>query len=143
MFKKISIRQIMLGILLIMIAALTAALLFLLSAAPVLGSAIEKTANPNEELFLPPDTTANCSPLEVTIFKNRLHIRCAADSKGIAFFAVSSTDASFSEHVLKLALEAQGSKRSLVIAYESDDFSGVKFGCLAKDCRAIQAITIR
>jgi hypothetical protein len=143
MFKKISIRQIVLGILLIMTAALVATSLFLLSAAPVLGSDLEKTANPNEELVLPPDTTANCNPAEVTVFKNRFHIRCAADSKGIAFFAVSSTDAPFSDHVLRLALEALGSKRSLAIAYESDDFSGVKFGCLAKDCRAIQAITIR
>jgi hypothetical protein len=143
MFKKGSIRHIIFGISLIMTAALAASLLFLLSAAPVLGSDIENNTTTNEELLLPPDTTASCNPVEVTVFKNRLHIRCAADSKGIAFFAVSVADAPFSDHVLRLALEAQGSKRSLVIAYESDDFSGVKFGCLAKDCRAIQAITIR
>jgi len=139
MFKKDLIRRIIFGILLFVAAVLAASSLFLLSAAPVLGSA----ANTNEELLLPPDTTANCNPVEVSVFKNRIHIRCAADSKGIGFFAVPSTDAPFSDHVLRLALEAQGSKRSLVIAYESDDFSGVKFGCLAKDCRAIQAITIR
>jgi hypothetical protein len=143
MFKKDSIKRIIFGILLLVAATLAASSLFLLSAAPVLGSGIEKTANTHEVLLLPPDMTANCNPVEVTVFKNRLHIRCAADSKGIAFFAVSLADAPFSDHVLRLALEALGSKKSLAIAYESDDFSGVKFGCLAKDCRAIQAITIR
>jgi hypothetical protein len=143
MFKKDSTRHIIFGIFLIMTAALAVSFLFLLSAAPVLGSGIEKNLTTNEELLLPPDTAANCNPLDVTVFKNRLHIRCAADSKGIAFFAVSVADAPFSDHVLRLGLEALGSKKTLVIAYESDDFSGVKFGCLAKDCRAIQAITIK
>lgn len=144
MFKKGSIRHIIFGILLIMTAALAAALLFLLSAAPVLGSDIEKTAVTNAELLVPPpNLTANCNPVEVAVFKSRFHIRCANDSEGIIFFAVSTADVPFSNHVLTVALEALKSKRCLAISYESDDFSGVKFGCLANDCRAIQIIAIR
>ncbi len=89
--------------------------------------------------------SVQCSPVEVMSFKERIHVRCAeAPEPGIFFFAVGTRptdDLRFAARVLGLISAAQLSSMILTIVTDMSDQSGEReIGCLARDCRLIQAV---
>jgi hypothetical protein len=84
-------------------------------------------------------TDFSCTPTEVSVFENRIHVRCsepALDGRNtIWFWAVSTVDAQHANRFLSTATTALVSGRKLILGFDPGDTSGVSFGCLAHDCR--------
>jgi hypothetical protein len=82
-----------------------------------------------------------CNPIDVGVFRERVHIRCATQLDGITFFAVPTSDADYAKSFLNVASIAASSNRRLVVLYDpADTTSGPRFGCLANDCRPALAV---
>jgi hypothetical protein len=100
-------------------------------------------------LLASPATAAEylCTPMEVAVFANRIHIRCSAShSDGgstIWFWAVPTSDAQWANRVLSTATTGMVAGRKLYLTFTPGDTSGQDFGCLAKDCRTITVIGLR
>ncbi|MGH7601479.1 MAG: hypothetical protein ACREOI_34400 [bacterium] len=88
----------------------------------------------------PAATWTKCTPVEVMIFKPRIHVRCAAAVGGIAFFAAPTAEAQHAARILSLLSTAQVAGRTLSIQYDPADQSGTSIGCQTSDCRLIQAV---
>jgi hypothetical protein len=82
-----------------------------------------------------------CVPIEVAVFKNRIHVRCASAAAGIDFFAVPSIDADFLNRTLSVLTAAQIANRTLAITFDVLDLSGIGYGCQVNDCRPLQAVS--
>jgi hypothetical protein len=83
---------------------------------------------------------ASCVPVQVAVYINRLHVRCAAAVGGIRYFAMATSDAALSARVLSILTTAQVAGRTLGIEYEPSDTTGAAIGCLAADCRVIRGV---
>jgi hypothetical protein len=83
---------------------------------------------------------ASCVPVQVAVFTNRLHVRCAAAVGGIHYFAMATSDAALSARVLSILTTAQVAGRTLGIEYEPSDTTGAAIGCQAADCRVIRGV---
>lgn len=84
-----------------------------------------------------------CIPVDVTVFGDRVHIRCtAAASNGasnvIFFFAISTADQVVADRFISLGMSALTAQRPLNMRYDTDatkrGFSNAT-GCLAASCR--------
>ncbi|ATB43320.1 hypothetical protein CYFUS_008800 [Cystobacter fuscus] len=81
---------------------------------------------------------ANCTPNQVAVFANRIHVRCTASTAGgIYFFALSTSDSAFANRTLSLFSTALAGGRPVYIDYNPSSTSGVSLGCLSSDCRLI------
>lgn len=86
------------------------------------------------------DTTA-CTPNQVGVFTNRIHVRCAASvAGGIWFFALPTTDAAHTNRMLSLLNSALVGGRSLTIDYNPSSTAGTSIGCQSGDCRLINYV---
>jgi hypothetical protein len=90
-----------------------------------------------------------CQPVEaaVLVLPDRIHVRCAEPlhiagggaGKDIYYFAAPASIPAAPSYVT-LITAAMAAKSTLSIWASPTDESGVRFGCLAKDCRAIQGL---
>lgn len=81
---------------------------------------------------------ANCTPNQVGVFANRIHVRCAASTAGgIYFFALPTSDSAYSSRMLSLFTTALAGGRPLYIDYNPSTTAGSSLGCLSSDCRLI------
>ncbi len=79
-----------------------------------------------------------CSPVEVGVFTNRVHVRCAAPAPGnILYFAVATADSKHAARLLSLLLTSQVAGKNVGINYNPSDLSGSAIGCANSDCRLI------
>jgi zona occludens toxin (predicted ATPase) len=88
----------------------------------------------------PVAATATCTPIQVAIFSNRIHVRCAAPVGGISYFAYPTSNGTQADRYLSMLLEAQVAHRNLTVWYDPNTTSGTSYGCLASDCRPIDAL---
>lgn len=82
----------------------------------------------------------SCTPLNVVVFTNRVHIKCQESVGGISFFAASTADAAHVARVLSVISTATVAGRPVTVFYDPADTSGTAIGCAAVDCRLIQAV---
>ena len=80
-----------------------------------------------------------CTPVNVTVFTNRVHVKCAQSASGIYYFASSTQDAASAARFLSILGTAQAAGRTLSIWYNPADTSGAAWGCQSNDCRRMQA----
>lgn len=102
-----------------------------------IGPTTRAGANPVNSAGL---ATAQCVPANVGVYDERVHIKCAAATAGIQFFAKSTTDANEVARVLSVLTIAQAMGRTIDILYDPADTSGTAIGCQANDCRLILAV---
>lgn len=101
----------------------------LLSALPLLGDGAAAYA-----------AETSCTPSNVIVFANRVHIRCEETVGGIRFFAAPTSDAAHAARVLSVISTATVAARNVVIFYDPANTSGTAIGCAASDCRLIDAV---
>jgi hypothetical protein len=86
-------------------------------------------------------TWFKCTPANVAVFDERVHVKCTASAPdGIRFFAKATADADAAARVLSLLSIAQVTGRTLDIRYDPADTSGATIGCQPNDCRLILAV---
>lgn len=89
----------------------------------------------------------SCKPMEVTVWQNRVHVRCtnSANDGGstISYWAVATTDTERANRFLSAGSTALVSGRTLYFSWTAGDKSGVAFGCLAHDCRTLVSFALR
>ena len=81
-----------------------------------------------------------CTPSNLAVFDNRIHVKCAESVGGIQFFALSTADSAKAARVLSVINSAIVTGRPLFIFYDPADTSGASIGCQSNDCRIIDAI---
>lgn len=89
----------------------------------------------------------SCKPDEVTVWKNRVHVRCTQTVKdgadAIRYWAVATSETERANRFLSSGSTALVSGRSLYFSWTAGDKSGTAFGCLAKDCRTPNSFALR
>ena len=89
-----------------------------------------------------------CSPTEVAVFSNRIHVRCAPIegqgwTKDIPFYAMPlSPNSKQLEYTLHLLAAAKAADKSLRVWVDRDDYQSVP-GCRGGDCRRLVAAAMR
>ncbi len=81
-----------------------------------------------------------CTPSNVIVFSNRVHIRCEETFGGIRFFAAPTSNAAHVSRILSVITTATVAGRTVVVFYDPANTSGTAIGCAASDCRLIDAI---
>ena len=81
-----------------------------------------------------------CTPDQVIVWNNRVHVRCATLVGSFKYFAAPTSDQAHAARVLSVINTALVAGRTLIIRYDPVDLSGAAVGCLTSDCRLIQAI---
>ncbi len=81
--------------------------------------------------------TFTCTPDQVAVFTDRVHVHCTTGSLGIYYFAVSTADAASAARYLSIFTTAFALGKTVQVYYGITDESGTAFGCLYTDCRAI------
>jgi hypothetical protein len=89
----------------------------------------------------------SCKPTEVTVWQNRVHVRCTQSvndgSTAIWYWAVATSDAERANRFLSAGSTALVSGRTLYFSWTAGDTSGVAYGCLARDCRTPVSFALR
>jgi hypothetical protein len=109
---------------------------FALASAIFLASAITTPSLANEEYY-------SCKPYDVSVFPERIHVRCdKPTSGGIEFFAVptASTDPAQVARILSVLLTAKATGKNVIVEYGPADTSGTDFGCTASNCRRLLSV---
>ena len=88
-------------------------------------------------------TWVTCTPTESMTYSQRIHVRCASAVGGITFFASGTTDEASAARALSVINTALVAGRSVSVLYDPADTRGTTIGCLAADCRLIQAVGIK
>ena len=83
---------------------------------------------------------ATCTPVEVAVFENRIHVKCTnvqktGSSGGIVFFAVSTSSSANTARFLSIFDSALSENRKLTLFYDDFEIAGQNFGCLIENCR--------
>jgi len=102
-------------------------------------------------LAMATEPTFYCQPVEVTVFSNRMHIRCryalGSTNPGFVplfgdprFFAVPASDVRLTAAAVTLAQAAITSNRSIWIGFDYFDTTGEAYGCQLVDCRPIRSL---
>lgn len=82
--------------------------------------------------------SASCTPSNVAVFSNRIHVKCSASvAGGVWYFALSTTDSAYSNRMLSLFTTALAGGRTLSIDYNPSTTAGTSIGCQSSDCRLI------
>ena len=82
----------------------------------------------------------SCTPSNVSLFSNRVHIKCEESFGGIQYFVAPTSDAAYAARVLSILSTATVAARTVTIRYDPADTSGASLGCQVNDCRLIQAV---
>jgi hypothetical protein len=101
----------------------------------------QSTAQPTDDTI---SDVARCVPTEVTVFVRspRIHVKCAAATENIIYFAVGTENAEVAHNVLTVLLAAKTSGQALSIVYNPDNTQGEEIGCQAADCRLIISVSL-
>ncbi len=99
-------------------------------------------SNPTDLAAPDASTWVTCTPNNVAAFSNRIHVRCNESYSNIRYFAYPTTNAAAAARYLSLLTSAQVAGHTLSILYDPADTSGTSYGCLATDCRPIQAVEL-
>lgn len=90
----------------------------------------------------------NCKPVEVAVFSNRIHVKCAviqgqAYTGDIPYYAMknSTTDLRVLQ-TLQLLISAKERGKTLRIWADMADYKSVP-GCKGSDCRRLSAVALR
>ena len=87
-------------------------------------------------------TWVNCTPDNVAVFSNRIHVHCKQSYSGIRYFAYPTSDAASVARVLSVLISAQVAGHTLQILYDPADRSGSSYGCNVSDCRHFEAVAL-
>jgi hypothetical protein len=84
----------------------------------------------------------SCKPVDVSVYPERIHVRCdKPTSGGIVFFAVpTAADPAHVARILSVLLIARATGKTVVVEYDPADTSGKDFGCGATDCRRLGSV---
>ena len=88
-------------------------------------------------------TWITCNPAESMTFPERIHVKCASAVGNIIFFALGTNDEAAAARALSVINTALVAGRALTVLYDPADTGGTTIGCLASDCRLIQAVGIK
>jgi hypothetical protein len=87
--------------------------------------------------------SASCTPSNVAVLSNRIHVKCAASvAGGIWYFALSTSDTAHANRTLSLLSTALAGGRTLSIDYNPSTTAGTSIGCQSNDCRLINWIAM-
>ncbi len=90
--------------------------------------------------------TASCVPADVTVFNERIHVRCSDKTtdgaSAIYYFAVPTSDATRANRFMTMAMSALVSGRRLNINF-TNGASGASYGCQVADCRPADSYGIQ
>ena len=87
--------------------------------------------------------SASCTPSNVAVLSNRIHVKCAASvAGGIWYFALPTSDSAHANRTLSLLTTALAGGRPLSIDYNPSSTAGTSIGCLSSDCRLINWIAM-
>ncbi|GAB4534559.1 MAG: hypothetical protein Fur0018_24470 [Anaerolineales bacterium] len=97
----------------------------------------------NLEVEAPEGSTwVTCTPNNVAVFSERIHVKCNESYSGVRYFAYPTTNAAATARFLSLLTSAQVAGHTLSILYNPADTSGTAYGCAASDCRPFQAVIL-
>jgi hypothetical protein len=86
---------------------------------------------------------ASCTPSNVAVLSNRIHVKCAASVPGgIWFFALPTSDSAHANRTLTLLTTALAGGRTLSIDYNPSSTAGAGIGCQSNDCRLINWVAM-
>jgi hypothetical protein len=111
---------------------------YVLSVAAVIGVL---SAAYTKRAFAAPKTFT-CNPVDVSVFANRIHVRCSPGDGSILFFALGTTNTGHTNRTLSMLSTAFIAQKKLAILYDPADVSGANVGCQTKDCRLIIGVTV-
>jgi hypothetical protein len=84
--------------------------------------------------------SAICAPVDVTVFKERIHVRCGTEitdgASKVVFFAVPTTDSIRANRFMTITTSALVAGRRVIINFTSGS-NGASYGCLKSDCRPV------
>lgn len=102
---------------------------------PLLAAAIASPAQATE--------TFSCKVKDVTVFSNRIHVRCtSATASGIFFFALPTSEATQANRLLTIGSTTLVSGRKFNAIFDPNDTSGTNWGCQSNDCRVLTGFGI-
>ncbi len=106
--------------------------------------AVQSAGNNTPADTISPNTATwvNCTPDNVAVFSNRIHIRCNESYSGIRYFAYPTSNAASSARFLSILTSAQVSGHTVQVRYDPADTSGVSYDCAASDCRPFDAVAL-
>jgi len=84
-----------------------------------------------------------CTPTESMTYSARIHVKCASAVGSIIYFALGTNDEAAAARALSVINTALVAGRALTVLYDPADTGGTTIGCLASDCRLIQAVGIK
>lgn len=90
-----------------------------------------------------------CHPKEVAVHNNRVAVWCtipatdSSTSASIRYFAVPTSNATYSNRFLEVTNLALISGRNLNFIFTAGDTSGTAFGCAANNCRSASGVNLR
>lgn len=88
--------------------------------------------------------TFYCKVKDVTVFSNRIHVRCTtATVSGIYFFAVPTVDSVQANRLLTIGSTTLVAGRKFIATFHPDDTAGAAWGCQTNDCRPLVAFGIQ
>lgn len=118
-----------------------AELLILAAAALMRGTPIQASP-PASANATGPQTTWTCTPDEVAVFPDRIHVHCTVGQLGIYYFAVPTSDQAAAARYLSIFTTGFALGKTVLVYYGVTDASGTAFGCLYTDCRAITGASV-
>jgi hypothetical protein len=88
-------------------------------------------------------TFYSCKSVDVSVYAERIHVRCdKAATGGIVFFAVSTANSAHAARILSVLLTAHTTGRTITIEYDPNDTSGTAFGCQTSNCRRLLSVAV-
>jgi hypothetical protein len=138
MLKKYTTQYGQLMILILLTLALLASLLIRKPSTTQAGSLAEPAAISAPSAPASPSDYFTCTPGDVAVFTDRVHIRCtngAPPGDAIYYFAVSTADSASAGRFLSIFTTAKVTNKTVAILYDPNDTSGESWGCLATNCR--------
>jgi hypothetical protein len=89
-------------------------------------------------------TFFTCKSVDVAVYPERIHVRCAqAASGGIVFFAVPTANSAHAARILSALLMAHSVGKNVVVEFDPNDTTGTAFGCAANDCRRLLSVAVQ
>ena len=83
-----------------------------------------------------------CTPAMVVTYLSRVEVRCIEVIDGISVFAADVKDPYHADRVLSMLTAAEIEHHGLLIFFDPNDLSGIKYGCPEAFCRPIRAVSL-
>ena len=89
-------------------------------------------------------TFYTCKSVDVTVYPERIHVRCnKATSGGFVFFAIPTANSAHAARILSILTTAHVASRNIEVEYDPADKSGDAFGCHSSNCRRLLSVGIK